>query len=207
MNFVAVKGPELFSKWVGESERAVQDIFAKARRSAPTIVFFDEIDALAVQRGAGGDSSGASVADRVLSQLLQEIDGVDPMRRVVIVAATNRPDVIDSALLRPGRIDRLLYVSPPNMKAREEILRIHLRKTPCDDTVNLNAIAKQTDGFSGAELAALCRESALLAMQECMDAEAVSQSNFQSALKAIRPQITDEMITFYENYARTRSGL
>jgi len=206
MNFVAVKGPELFSKWVGESERAVQDIFAKARRSAPTIVFFDEIDALAVQRG-GGDGSGASVADRVLSQLLQEIDGVDPMRRVVIVAATNRPDVIDSALLRPGRIDRLLYVSPPNMKAREEILRIHLRKTPCDDTVDLSELAKETDGFSGAELAALCREAALLAMQESIDIDAVSQSNFQSALKAIRPQITDEMIAFYEGYAKSRSGL
>lgn len=200
MNFVAVKGPELFSKWVGESERAVQELFAKARRSAPTIVFFDEIDALAVQRGSSGDG-GTSVADRVLSQLLQEIDGIDPMRQVVVVAATNRPDVIDSALLRPGRIDRLLYVAPPDREAREKILRIHLRKTPLDDDVRLDDVAESTKGYSGAEIAAICREASLIAMQESVDIKAVCAKHFDAALRAVQPQITPEMIRFYEAFS------
>jgi len=200
MNFVAVKGPELFSKWVGESERAIQELFAKARRSAPTIVFFDEIDAIAVQRGSDG-GGGASVADRVLSQLLQEIDGIEPSRRVVVVAATNRPDVIDPALLRPGRLDRLLYVAPPDSEARSEILRIHLRKTPCDAGLDIGRLAKVTSGYSGAELAALCREAALFAMQEDMCAKLVCSRHFDAALKAVKPQITEKMLRFYETFS------
>ncbi|KAF1794736.1 P-loop containing nucleoside triphosphate hydrolase [Phytophthora cactorum] len=163
MNFIAIKGPELFSKWVGESEQQVREVFRKARAASPTVVFFDEIDALASTRGSGG-SSGAS--DRVLSQLLTELDGLEPLKRVLVVAATNRPDLLDPALMRPGRVDRALYVSPPDVPAREQILQIHTRKTPLASDVSLAELAIATARFSGAELQALCREAALHAVEE-----------------------------------------
>lgn len=163
MNFIAIKGPELFSKWVGESEQQVREVFRKARAASPTVVFFDEIDALASTRGSGG---GSGASDRVLSQLLTELDGLEPLKRVLVVAATNRPDLLDPALMRPGRIDRALYVSPPDVPVREQILQIHTRKTPLASDVSLAELAIATARFSGAELQALCREAALHAVEE-----------------------------------------
>lgn len=139
LNFFAIKGPELFNKYVGESEKAVREIFRKARAASPSIVFFDEIDSIASKRGSSGD--GVSVADRVISQLLTEMDGINSMAGVTIVAATNRPDVIDSALLRPGRLDRILYVGPPDFEARESILKIKIGKMKVNDDVDISSLA------------------------------------------------------------------
>ncbi|KAI9996196.1 hypothetical protein PInf_013579 [Phytophthora infestans] len=197
MNFIAIKGPELFSKWVGESEQQVREVFRKARAASPTVVFFDEIDALASTRGAGG-SSGAS--DRVLSQLLTELDGLEPLKCVLVVAATNRPDLLDPALMRPGRIDRALYVSPPDVPAREQILRIHTRKTPLASDVSLTELAIATARFSGAELQALCREAALHAVEEDRVAVNVGKRHFVRALSVVTPQIDDRMLTFFEQF-------
>lgn len=197
MNFIAIKGPELFSKWVGESEQQVREVFRKARAASPTVVFFDEIDALASTRGAGG-SSGAS--DRVLSQLLTELDGLEPLKRVLVVAATNRPDLLDPALMRPGRIDRALYVSPPDVPARQQILQIHTRKTPLASDVDLAELAIATAQFSGAELQALCREAALHAVEEDRSAANVGKRHFVRALSVVTPQIDDRMLAFFERF-------
>lgn len=198
LNFLAVKGPEVFSKWVGESEKAVQAVFRKARAVAPSIVFFDEIDAIAGQRQEDG---GGGVGDRVLSQLLSEMDGVEALRNVTVVAATNRPDMIDSALLRPGRMDRLVYVGPPDGPAREQILRKNLRDAPCGSTVDVPALAAATDGCSGAEVVAVCREGALLAMKEDpVNAAVIEQHHYLSAVAGLNRTITPEMLTFYDRY-------
>ncbi|GMF18729.1 unnamed protein product [Phytophthora fragariaefolia] len=197
MNFIAIKGPELFSKWVGESEQQVREVFRKARAASPTVVFFDEIDALASTRGSGG---GSGASDRVLSQLLTELDGLEPLKRVLVVAATNRPDLLDPALMRPGRIDRALYVSPPDVPAREQILKIHTRKTPLSSDVSLAELAIATARFSGAELQALCREAALYAVEEDRAATNVAKRHFLRALSVVTPQIDDRMLAFFERF-------
>ncbi|KAJ3170878.1 hypothetical protein HK101_011308 [Irineochytrium annulatum] len=202
LNFLAVKGPELFSKWVGESEKAIQNLFKKARAASPSIVFFDEIDAIAVRRGA--DES--SVQDRVLSQLLGEMDGIEPLVNVTVVAATNRPDILDSALLRPGRIDRILYVAPPDIDSRREILRIKMAKMTCAGDVSVDEFAKLTEGYSGAEVAALCQDAALSALEESIEAQEVQRKHFVKAIETTTPRISKEMIAFYDNF-RKRSGL
>ncbi|CAO3594195.1 unnamed protein product [Absidia cylindrospora] len=204
-NFIAVKGPELFSKWVGESEKAVREVFRKARAASPSIVFFDEIDALAVKRGSSGDG-GTSVADRVLSQLLNELDGIEPLVNVTVVAATNRPDIIDSALLRPGRIDRILYVGPPDLASRREIFRIQIRKMTCDNDVDLEELAVMSDGCSGAEAVAICQDAALFAMEEDIHIDTIKRRHFIKALSTFTRRITAEMIQFYADY-QARSGL
>ncbi|RIA96601.1 P-loop containing nucleoside triphosphate hydrolase protein [Glomus cerebriforme] len=201
LNFIAVKGPELFSKWVGESEKAVREIFRKARAASPSIVFFDEIDALTVKRGIGGES-GTSVADRVLSQLLNELDGIEPLVNVTVVAATNRPDIIDSALLRPGRIDRILYVSPPDIQSRKEIFKIQLKKMSHAKDINLEEFATKTDGCSGAEIVAICQEAALYAMDEDLEAQEVRVDHFFKAISSFTRRITPEMIEFYDNFRK-----
>lgn len=200
MNFIAIKGPELFSKWVGESEKAVQSIFRKARAAAPTVVFFDEIDAIASQRGGGDGGGGSQVADRVLSQLLTELDGIEPLKQVLVVAATNRPDLIDSALMRPGRIDRVLYVGPPDRQARMEILTVHCRKIPLGDDVDFGELADASERFSGAELYSLCREAAMAAIEADRDARVVSKRHFLRAISHIQPQIDDSMLQFFEDF-------
>lgn len=185
LNFLAVKGPELFSKWVGESEKAVRSLFAKARANAPSIVFFDEIDGLAVPRGK--ESDGVSVSDRVMSQLLVELDGLHERANVTVIAATNRPDKIDPALLRPGRFDRLLYVGPPNEIDREEILRIHLDKIPCGSDVSLKELASLTDGCTGADISLICREAAVAAIEESLDSSAITMKHLKTAIKQVQP--------------------
>ena len=195
-NFIAVKGPELFSKYVGDSEKAIREVFRKARAAAPSIIFFDEIDSIAVQRGR---SDGDRVGDRVLNQLLTEMDGFQPLQQVTILAATNRPDIIDVALLRPGRFDRVLYVGPPDHPSREEIFKIELRKIP-NDNVNITVLADKTDKYSGAEISAVCRRAAYLAMEENIDIRSVSQRHFEKAIEQTPARITEDMIKFYEDY-------
>ncbi|CAM0874868.1 unnamed protein product [Alopecurus aequalis] len=185
MNFLAVKGPELFSKWVGDSEKAVRSLFAKAKDNAPAILFFDEIDGLAVTRGHG--NNGISVADRVLSQLLQEMDGLDQKIGVTVIAATNRPDKIDIALLRPGRFDRLLDVQPPDEADREDIFRIHTRSIPCSPDVNLKELARLTEGYTGADIKLVCREAAVAALDESFDIPEVAIVHFKSAIDRVKP--------------------
>ncbi|KGN43948.1 calmodulin-interacting protein 111 isoform X1 [Cucumis sativus] len=188
LNFLAVKGPELFSKWVGESEKAVRSLFAKARANAPSIVFFDEIDGLAVIRGK--ESDGVSVSDRVMSQLLVELDGLHQRVGVTVIAATNRPDKIDPALLRPGRFDRLLYVGPPNESEREEIFRIHLCKVPCSPDVSTRKLASLSQGCTGADISLICRESALLALEENLEASVISMQHLETAARHVKPSET-----------------
>ena len=198
-NFIAVKGPEILSKWVGESEKAVREIFRKARTYAPAVVFFDEIDALAPLRGFGGDSY---VSERVVSQLLTEIDSVEKIRNVIIIAATNRPDLVDPALLRPGRIEKIIYVSPPDRESRLAILKVHTRRVPLDKDVDLSRLADLTDGYSGADLAALVREAALVALREDINASKVFMRHFTEALKIVQPSLNKDMIRFYEEWSK-----
>ncbi len=195
-NFIAVKGPELLSKWVGESERAVREVFRKARQSAPTIIFFDEIDALAPRRGIYVGDSG--VSERVISQLLTEMDGLQSRGDVVVIAATNRPDLLDPALLRPGRFDRLIYVPAPDYKARLSILKIHTKKMPLAPDVDLAKIAKLTEGYSGADLAALVREAAMNALRRDINTKYVTTADFQRAMERIHASLTPELLKYYE---------
>jgi AAA family ATPase len=201
LNFIAVKGPELFSKYVGDSERAVRQVFFRARAAAPSIVFFDEIDALAVHRKSDG---GSSVADRVLAQLLTEMDGVEHLSDVLVVAATNRPDMIDKALLRPGRIDRLVYVPLPDSNTRREIFNIQFRSTPIADDVDVDGLVGRTAGYSGAEIVSVCQEAALSALHDSIRTEEVKQSHFENALETVHPQTESSTVRFYESYHKSR---
>ncbi|KAK2984061.1 hypothetical protein RJ640_012012 [Escallonia rubra] len=204
LNFLAVKGPELFSKWVGESEKAVRSLFAKARANAPSIIFFDEIDGLAVTRGK--ESDGVSVADRVMSQLLVELDGLHQRVNVTVIAATNRPDKIDPALLRPGRFDRLLFVGPPNQAEREEIFHVHLRKMPCSADVCIKDLALLTEGCTGADISLICREAAVAAIEESLDASVLTMEHLRFAIKQIQPtevQSYDDLLAKFQRHVQT----
>ena len=184
-NFISVKGPEVLSKWVGESEKAIREIFRKARSVAPSIIFFDEIDAIAPRKDSGfGDSH---VTERVISQLLTEMDGLESLRGVVIIAATNRPDLLDPALLRPGRFDRILEVPVPDKETRLKILKIHTRNMPLAEDVNLEKLAEITEGYVGADLEALCREAALTALRENINAQKVYWRHFEKAMETVKP--------------------
>uniref|UniRef100_A0AAQ4REG3 non-chaperonin molecular chaperone ATPase n=1 Tax=Gasterosteus aculeatus aculeatus TaxID=481459 RepID=A0AAQ4REG3_GASAC len=205
LNFLAVKGPELLSKYVGESERAVREVFRKARAVAPSIVFFDEIDALASERGSASGSGG--VGDRVLAQLLTEMDGIEQLRDVTVLAATNRPDMIDKALMRPGRLDRIVYVPLPDAATRREIFSLQFRNVPVAEDVSVDELVTRTDKYSGAEIAAVCREAALLALQEDIKAQHVEAGHFESALRTVEPRIPDSLIQSYISYQQRRSGL
>ncbi|XP_030383420.1 ATPase family protein 2 homolog [Scaptodrosophila lebanonensis] len=203
LNFLSIKGPELFSMWVGESERAVREVFRKARQVAPAIVFFDEIDAIGGERAESG-GSGASVKDRVLTQLLTELDGVEDLKNVTIVAATNRPDMIDKALLRPGRIDRIVYVGMPDAAARREILSIKLQRMPLAEEVNLETLVELTKGYTGAEIQAVCHEAALHALDENFDAHHVQSRHFEYALNIVLPRTSPELLDLYQRYLRKK---
>jgi len=193
-NFIAVKGPEILSKWVGESEKAIREIFKRARKAAPAIIFFDEIDAIAPVRGH--DVSG--VTDRIVNQMLTEMDGIEALRGVVVIGATNRPDLLDPALLRPGRFDRVIYVPPPDTKARYEILKIHTRKIPLAEDVSLVELAKITEGYSGADLEALVREAVMLALREDIRPRPIEAKYFTKAMEYVKPSLTKERLESYE---------
>ena len=202
-NFVSIKGPEIFSKWVGESERAIRELFRKARQVAPAVVFIDEIDAIAPMRGLSiGDSM---VTERVVSQLLTELDGLERLEGVVVIGATNRPDILDPALLRPGRFDRIIYVPPPDKQARLEILKIHTRKMPLAEDVNLEELAELTEGYTGADLEVLVREAGLIALREAIKngvpVDKVCRIHFEKAREKVKPSITLDMLKYYENWA------
>ena len=198
-NFISVKGPEVMSKWVGESEKAVRVIFKKARQASPAIVFIDEIDAIAPRRGL---QTSSGVTERIVNQLLTSIDGLESLERVVVLAATNRPDILDEALLRTGRFDRLLYVEPPNVAGRLEILKVHTRKMPLAEDVHLQEIAQRSEGYVGSDLAALCREAGLVAIRENPKAQKVTMAHFDEAFKLTHSSCDAEMLKFYEEFQK-----
>ena len=197
-NFISVNGPEMASKWMGESERAIRQIFKRAKQMAPCIIFFDELDSIAPVRGMGDGSAW----ERVVAQMLTSMDGVEGLRNVTVMGATNRPDMVDPALLRPGRFDRLILVGKPDADSRLGILKVHTRRMPLGD-VDLAAIAAMTDGYVGADLAAVCREAGLAAYREDPDADRVLMRHFESALKAVGPSVTQDMMEGYENLGKS----
>ena len=193
-NFISVKGPELHSKWVGESEKAVREVFKKARQTAPTIIFFDEIDALVPRRSVSSDSH---VTERVVNQFLTEMDGLEALHDIVIIGATNRPDMLDTALLRPGRFDRIVMTPVPDEKARIEIFKLHTKRMPLKN-ISLEELAEKTQGYAGADIEAICREAAIFALRESMEAKEITMKHFESALKKVRPSVTKEIEQEYE---------
>jgi len=194
-NFISVRGPEIFSKWVGESEKAIREIFRRARMAAPSIIFFDEFDALVPSRGESVDSQ---VTERVVSQLLTEIDGLLSLQNVVVIAATNRPDLIDPAVLRPGRFDRRVYVPPPDYGARLKILQIKTRDMPRDNAVVLEEITRRMEGYSGADIDSVVREAAINALRRDPDVETVTLPDFEKAMAETMPSVTPDMVRWYE---------
>ncbi|WP_226358129.1 AAA family ATPase [Pseudonocardia sp. ICBG601] len=202
LNVFAVKGAELLDKYVGESERAVRELFRRAAEAAPALIFLDEVDALAPRRGGSTD---AGVADRVVAALLTELDGATPLREVVVVGATNRPELIDPAMLRPGRLERLVFVPPPDADARADILRAAGRDVPLADDVDLDALASELDGYSAADCAALLREAALTAMRESLDAGEVTAAHLATARRTVRASLDPAQVAEPEAYARRRS--
>ncbi|MBS7619290.1 AAA family ATPase, partial [Candidatus Bathyarchaeota archaeon] len=194
-NFISIRGPEIFSKWVGESEKAIREIFRKARMAAPSIIFFDEFDSLVPSRGM--DISDSRVTERVISQLLTEIDGLLTLENVVVLAATNRPDIIDPAVLRPGRFDRRIYVPPPDDEARLKILQIKTKSMPLDSSVDLVALSKRLAGYSGADLDSVCREAAFNALRRDINTGTVNIADFEKAISEVRPSVTPDMEKWY----------
>lgn len=198
MNFIAIKGPELFSKYVGDTEKALRDIFRRARTSAPCVVFIDELDSMATKR----EGTDTGVNERVLCTLLNELDGIEVMNDVLVLGATNRPEMIDKALIRPGRMDRLIYISPPDLAAREEILRIAARGMPLGTDVNMQEMAGRLEGYSGAEVSLIPREAGLVALSEDIHIAVVGMQHFDAALRKVKPRISREMILSYESFDR-----
>ncbi|ACJ16602.1 Hypothetical CDC48/VCP [Thermococcus onnurineus NA1] len=220
-NFIAIRGPEVLSKWVGESEKNIREIFRKARQAAPTVIFIDEIDAIAPRRGTDVNR----VTDRLINQLLTEMDGIAENSGVVVIAATNRPDIIDPALLRPGRFDRLILVPAPDEKARLEIFKVHTRNVPLAEDISLEELARRTEGYTGADIAAVVREAAMLAMRKAlqegvikpgMKADEIKQkvkvtmADFEEALEKIGPSVSKETMEYYkkiqEQFKRSRGA-
>jgi transitional endoplasmic reticulum ATPase len=204
-NFISIKGPELLSKWVGESEKGVREVFRKARQAAPCIIFFDEVDAIAPRRG-GGMGADSHVTERLISQLLTELDGLEILTNVVVIAATNRPDIVDPALLRPGRFDRLLYVPPPDKNSRLQIIKIHTKKKPLAEDINMDDLVGRTEGYTGADIASLASAAVMLALREHVakykdpkEADSHQQElkihmkHFEDAMKKIRPLSVQEL--------------
>ena len=207
-NFISVKGPELLNKYVGESEKGVREVFEKARSNAPTVVFFDEIDSIAGERGQGMSDSG--VGERVVSQLLTELDGIENLEDVVVIATTNRPDLIDSALLRPGRLDRHVHVPVPDEEARRKIFEVHTGDKPLADDVDLDALAAETEGYVGADIEALCREASMAASREFINSVSpedvdesvgnvrISREHFEAAMDEVGPSVDEETRERYD---------
>merc|ERR1712054_396267 len=226
-NFISIKGPELLTMWFGESESNVRELFDKARSAAPCVLFFDELDSIARARGSsGGDAGGAG--DRVINQILTEMDGMNSKKSVFIIGATNRPDIIDPAVLRPGRLDQLIYIPLPDDPSRSAILKSVLRKSPLEKSVNLNYLAECTKGFSGADLTEICQRAAKLAIRESIEKEIelqkereanpelmetgddevdpvpeITRAHFEEAMRFARRSVSDEDIRKYEMFAQT----
>jgi transitional endoplasmic reticulum ATPase len=231
-NFISVKGPELLTMWFGESEANVRDVFQKARQSAPCVLFFDELDSIAQQRG-GSQGDGGGAADRVMNQLLTEMDGVGAKKNVFIIGATNRPDIIDTALMRPGRLDQLIYIPMPDFESRLSILRATLRKSPVAKDVDLSYLASQTDKFTGADLTEICQSACKLAIREEIERDIERQrikaesgdmedddddeeddddlmpeilsAHFESAVRQARRSVSDRDLAQYASFAQTLS--
>ncbi|OYT28595.1 MAG: hypothetical protein B6U95_03855 [Thermofilum sp. ex4484_82] len=197
-NFISIKGPEIYSKWVGESEKAIREIFRRARLTAPSIIFLDEVDSIAPRAELEIGESG--VTRRVISQLLVEMDGLIPLHNVIVIGATNKPEVIDPSLIRPGRFSKLIYVPPPDKKARLSILKIHTKNKPLGSDVDLETIAERTEGFSGADLKILCNEAALIAYRQ--EKDMIEMRDFEKALTFITPSITSEEVKKYQRWQR-----
>lgn len=228
-NFISVKGPELLTMWFGESEANVRDVFEKARQSAPCVLFFDELDSIAQQRG-GSSGDGGGAADRVMNQLLTEMDGVGAKKNVFIIGATNRPDIIDTALMRPGRLDQLIYIPMPDFESRLSILRATLRKSPVSKDVDLNYLASQTDKFTGADLTEICQSACKMAIREEIERDIERQrvkaeagdmeddddddddddlmpeilaKHFEAAVRQARRSVSDRDLAQYASFAQT----
>ena len=197
-NFISIKGPEVFSKWVGESEKAIREVFRKARMAAPAVIFLDEIDSLTPKRGLGMGDSGMS--ERVISQLLTEMDGITTLQDIVVIAATNRPDMVDNAVIRPGRLDRLIYVPEPDEKSRLQIFQIYTKNMPTSSDVDLNQLATQTKYYSGADIESLCREAAMHSLRRDINSQNVTMKDFQDAMKEMGPSITPDMEKWYKSF-------
>ena len=203
-NFIQVKGPSLLSMWVGKSEEGMRKVFERARQVAPCIIFFDEVDSLAGKRGM---DSGAKVTERVLNQMLAEMDGLEDLKDIIVIGATNRPDMLDSALLRPGRFDKILLVNAPEEEGRLNILKIHTKNMPLAKDVNLKDFAKKTDGYTGADLESLVREAGMLALREDIESKQVKKKHFIEALNKVKPSVSESSIKVYkkieDNYLKS----
>ncbi|PJB22276.1 MAG: hypothetical protein CO114_00900 [Euryarchaeota archaeon CG_4_9_14_3_um_filter_38_12] len=208
-NFISVKGPEIFSKYVGESERAIREMFRKAKQASPCVIFFDEIDSIAPSRTGG--TTDSRVSERVVSQLLTEFDGIEELKGVVVVAATNRPDIIDKALLRPGRVDRMIYIPPPEKKTRKKIFEIHLKDKPVAKDVDMNILSEKTENYVGADIEAICKEAVMLSIREivrkgmnkddlkkALKGKKIEKRHFEDAIKRVEPTMTKETLKRYE---------
>jgi len=194
-NFISIKGPEVMNKWVGESEKKIREIFRRAKQVAPAIIFFDEIDAIAPRRSG---LSSSHVTENVVSQMLSEMSGLEDMHNVIVIAATNRPDMMDPALLRPGRFDRQIMVQAPREEARLNIFKIHTKNMPLEKGIDLKKLAKETEGYSGADIEAVCREAALNALRENIEAKQVSKKHFEESMKKSKPSIDAQLIERYK---------
>jgi len=212
-NFISVKGPEIFSKYVGESERAVREMFRKAKQASPCVIFFDEIDSIAPSRTGGTVDS--RVSERVVSQLLTEFDGIEELKGVVVIAATNRPDIVDRALLRPGRMDRLIYIAPPDKKTRKKIFELHLKNKPVAEDVDLALLSEKTENYVGADIEAICKEAVMLSIREiikkgmeknelkkALKGKKIEKRHFEKAIKRVEPTMTKEAMKRYEDIVR-----
>ncbi|HEX3036942.1 MAG TPA: AAA family ATPase, partial [Thermodesulfobacteriota bacterium] len=198
-NFLSAKGSDLLSKWYGESEKRISEFFNRARQVAPAVIFFDELDSLAPVRGGIGDSR---VTERVVNQILAEMDGLEELRGVAIIGATNRPDMIDPALLRPGRFDEIVFVPVPNKEARLEIFKSHTREMTLDSDVSLEKLAEMTERYTGADIAAVCMKAGIYAIREDINAQKVSMKHFQKAVEDVIPSVTEEVEREYEKMAK-----
>lgn len=202
-NFISIKGPEIFSKWLGESEKAIRETFKKARQVSPCVIFFDEIDSIAAMQSGDSDSR---TSERVLNQVLSEMDGLESLKDVVVIAATNRPNILDPAIVRPGRFDRLVYVGAPNRKGRISIFKIHSKGIPLAEDVDLERLADDTEGYVGADIEAVCREAVMIALREDFNIEKIDMQYFRKALKKVKPTINEQIAQFYEKIEEQFKG-
>ncbi|CAM9544357.1 unnamed protein product, partial [Phaeothamnion confervicola] len=226
-NFISVKGPELLSMWFGESEANIRELFNKARQAAPCILFFDEMDSIARKRGSGGGGSASDISNRVINQIITEMDGVQPAKMVFVIGATNRPDILDSSVTRPGHLDQLIYIPLPDYGSRMSIFKANLRKSPVDPAVDIGQMAKITEGFSGADITEICQRAAKLAIRDSISADTdlaergiepgdpdwedavpyISTRHFEQAISRARKSVSTEEVEKYLEFARNMKAV